>query len=246
MVKRALELETREEHERGYARERRLDETRPQRVRPRLGGTSPLPADGAASELFLVQLEDLTAEERAGAGWCVRIGVPDAIPSNQDYDVHELLVEFTVTMGGATHTLEVNAFPGGTVHLVGEQLAGKLKWARPSVVVPPGELLRWQVSRGLCRTTASRAFDVQAATTGRVPLFATGFALFSADADLTDAIALDFATHGGATRVIQHYTTDDLLQAVGQYAVLPPGAGEWRWLQASTDPARLVFCFGEP
>lgn len=239
-------LEQPNERTRGYARERRTEDTHEfQRARPRMGGTSPLPASAAAAELFLVSLEDLAIEERAGAGWCVRLGVPDAIPGTGEYDVHELVVEITVTTGGSSHVLEVNAYPGCTVHLVGEQVAARVKWGVAPVVVPPAASLRWQVSRGICPTTAVRAYTVQAATTGLIPSFATGFALFSGDDVVSEDLQMDFATHASATRIIQHYGRADLLQCLGDFAKLPPGAGQWRWLTATAMPVRLVFSFGD-
>lgn len=234
-----------QEGQRAYARERRLDETQPQRVRPRLGGEVALPAANVASELFLVTLEDLSIEERGGAGWCVRLGVPDAVPTDQEYDVHELLVELTVTVGGTSHVLEVNAFPGCLVHVVGEQVAAKVKWGIADAIVPTTPVLRWQVSRGLCPTNAVRAYTVQSTSAvGVVPNFATGFALFSGDDDVTEDIQMDFATHVSATRVIQHYTRPDLLQCLGAFTELPPGASNWRWLTATAEPVRLVFRYG--
>lgn len=238
-------LENPNERKRGYARERDLELEQPKRNRPRLGGEAPLPASGAAAELFLVAAEDLAVVERAAAGWCVRLGVPEPVPATGEYDMHELLVELTVMVGGTAHTIEVNAFPGCTVHLVGEQIAGRLKWGVAPVAVPPGVLLRWQVARGLTPTKAVRAYTVQSAGVGPVPPFATGFALFSGDADISEDIQIDFATHTSAERVAQHYTREDLLQTVGAFAPLPPGAGEWRWLTATASPVRLVFSLGE-
>lgn len=239
-------LQNPNERQKGYARERDLELEQPKRQRPRLGGESPLPASGAASELFLIQAEDLSVAERAAAGWAVRLGVPEPLPATGEYDAHELIVELTVTVGGTAHVVEVNAFPGATVHLVGEQISGRLKWGVAPVEVPPAAtLLRWQVARGLCPTRAVRAFTVEGATTGAVPPFATGFALFSGDDDITEDIQLDFATHAGATRVIQHYTAEDLLQVVSAFSPVPPGASEWRWLTATASPARLVFSLGD-
>jgi hypothetical protein len=232
------------ERQRGYARERRLDETQPQKVRPRLGGEVLLPAANVASELFLVLLEDLSAEERSAPGWCIRLGVPSDIPADQEYDVHELLVELTVTVGGVSHVLEVNAFPGCVVHLVGEQVSARVKWGIADAIVPATPVLRWQVTRGLCATSAVRAYTVQSAGVGAVPPFATGFALFSGEAAIAEDIQLNFSTHPSATRVIQHYTAPDLLQTVAAFTTVPPGAGEWRWLTATAAPVRLVFALG--
>lgn len=239
-----MTLQDPRERRRGYAVERDLELERPKRVRPRLGGESTLPASGASSALFLVQAEDLTVPERAAAGWCVRVGVPEAVPGTGQYDMHELLVEVTITTAGVAHVIELNAFPGSVLHVVGEQISATVKWGTAPVVVPAGVLLRWQLARGLCETSAVRGYTVQAATEGQVPPFATGFALFSGDADVTEDIQLDFATHPDATRVIQHYTRNDLLQTIGAFAPLPPGAGEWRWLTATADPVRLVFSLG--
>jgi hypothetical protein len=239
-------LENPSERQRGYARERERDDLEePQRQRPRLGGDAPLPGSGAAAELFVVPVTDLSIAERAAAGWCVRLGVPEPVPGTGQYDMHELLVELTVLVGGTTHTLEVNAFPGCTVHLVGEQISARMKWATAPVVVPPASVLRWQLSRGLCPTTGVRGYSIQAPGVGLVPPFATGFALFSGDNDISEDIQLDFATHTSATRVLQHYTREDLLQTIAAFAPLPPGAGEWRWVTETASPMRLVFCLGE-
>jgi hypothetical protein len=243
-----MRLETRIERESGYALERRGDaakEQRAQRIRPRLAGSVALPPDATtAAEMFLVSLEDLAAEERSTAGWCLRIGVPEVIPSDAEYDVHELVAELTTTVDGMAYTLEANAFPGFTLHLPGEQVSGRLKWGAGPVVVPPAASCRWQLSRGDCQTRASRAFTVQAVTAGIVPAFATAFALFSGADAIAEDIQLDFATHTGAARVIQHFTKNDLLQAVGTFVSLPPGASAWRWLTASAKPLRLAFSLG--
>jgi hypothetical protein len=205
----------------------------------------------------LVTLEDLAIEERAGAGWCVRLGMPEPIafqvgllngpedPPDTGYNIQELLVEFTVTTGGTAYTFEANAFPDCSVHIAGEQISARLKWATSPVWLPPNASLRWQVTRGTCQTKAVRAFDVQAPVMGNVPAFATGFAVFSGDADISENIQLDFATHPGATRLIQHYTKEDLLQVVSAFCPVPPGAAEWRWLTATAEPARLVFSLGD-
>jgi hypothetical protein len=194
--------------------------------------------------LFSVALEDLSIEERAAAGWCLRFGVPETVPTDEEYDVHELVAELTIVVAGTAHAVEVNVFPGCTVHLVGEQIAARLKWGITPANVPPGVSLRWQLTRGICPTNASRGYAVQAAPAeGAVPAFATGFALFSGDTDITEDIQLDFLTHTGG-RVIHHYTRNDLLQAVGAFASLPPGAGVWRWQTATASPARLVFALG--
>lgn len=239
-------LKSPNERGRAYARERDLDTEGLQqaRLRPRLGGSSPLPASGSSSELFLIQLDDLTREERAAPGWAVRLAVAGTVPNDQPYDLQELLVELTVTMGGTAHAVEVNAFPGATVQLVGEQISGKVIWAKSPVVVPEGVAIRWQVARGICATTGGRAFTIADAGTGAVPPFATGFALFSGDPAIDEDIQLDFATHGGGV-VLQHYTKSDLLQAVSSFSPIPPGAGEWRWLTTTGEPMRLVFSLGE-
>lgn len=239
--------------QRGYAVPRRHDSGGPGAVRPnppRMGGATALPASGQSADLFIALADDLPPVDRAGGGWCVRLGVPEVIPAPQPaglgYDMQELLAELTITSGGVSHVLEVNAYPGCTLHLAGEQIAAKVKWGASPVDVPPDATLRWQLSRGVCRTTATRGFTLQTApAAGLVPPFATGFALFSGDSDLSDSIELELATHTEATRVIQHYTTDDLLQVVGQFAALPPGAGAWRWLTATAEPVRLVFCYGD-
>jgi len=234
-----------QQREHGFARERRLDETKPERARPRLAGSQPLPASGAASEIFSIALEDLAIEERAQPGWCVRLGVPEDIPTDTAYDLHELIVELTIVVAGTAHALEVNAFPGCTVHLAGEQISARVKWGVTPASVPPGVTLRWQLTRGLCPTRGTRGYTVQAAPAeGAVPAFATGFALFSGDSDISEDIQLDFLTHVGGI-VIQHYTKNDLLQAVGAFTSLPPGAGVWRWQTATASPARLVFSLGE-
>jgi hypothetical protein len=233
-----------QERQHAFARGRVQEDDEPQRARPRLGGSAPLPAPGAATDLFSVALEDLSFAERAAPGWCLRLGVPEAVPTDEEYDVHELLVELTIVVAGVAHALEVNVFPGCTVHVVGEQIAAKLKWGTNAANVPPGVSLRWQLSRGLCETRAARAYTVQVADVGQVPAFATGFALFSGAADVSEDIQLDFATHAGPGRVIQHYTRNDLLQAVGAFAPLPPGAGQWRWLTPTAAPVRLVFSMG--
>jgi hypothetical protein len=230
-----------QEREHAYARGRREgDDERP---RPRLGGSAPLPGDGATSELFSVPLEDLTFAERAAAGWCVRLAVPEAVPADEAYDVHELIAEISIVMGGTAHAIEVNAFPGCTMHLVGEHISARLKWGIAPVNVPPGVSLRWTIARGLCESRATRAYTVQAADVGTVPRFATGFALFSGDDDISEDLQLDFLTHVGG-RVIHHYTRNDLLQTVGAFAPIPPGAGVWSWITATASPVRLVFAMG--
>ena len=232
-----------QQRERGYARERRLDDTKPERARPRLGGASPLPADGSTADLFSVALEDLTIEERAAAGWCLRFGV-DAVPTDGTYDVRELFAEITITVGGTALALEVDVFPGCTVHLVGDQIAARLKWGITPANVPAGVSLRWQLSRGLCVTNATRGYPVQAGpAVGVVPPFASGFALFSQAADIAEDLQLEFSAYTNGP-VVQHYTRNDLLQAVGAFASLPPGATVWRWLTSTYYPARLVFAVG--
>lgn len=230
-----------QQREHGYARGRE-DDDEPQRARPRLAGSAPLPASGATTDLFSVAVEDLTFAERAAGGWCVRFGVPETVPTDEQYDVHELLAELTIAVAGVTHAIEVNVFPGCVVHLVGEQIGAKLKWGT-AANVPPGVSLRWQLSRGVSETRAARGYTVQTAAAGAVPAFATGFALFSGDDDITEDLQLDFLTHVGG-RVIHHYTKNDLLQAVGAFAPLPPGAGVWSWITATASPVRLVFSMG--
>lgn len=231
------------ESERAYARER--VGAPPQRMRPRLGGTVPLPPRGAASDLFLVTVDDLSSEERAAPGWCLRLGVPDAIPETEDFDMHELVAEITIAQGGTTYVIEANAFPGATLHLAGEQLSARVKWGTDPVSVPPASAVRWQLARGQCQTRAVRAFTVLAPTVGIVPPFATSFALFSGAADVVEDIQLDFAVHANSSRVIQHYTRRDLLQAFAAYNPLPPGASSWRWLTETGGPVRLVFNIGD-
>lgn len=241
-----MSRETRQEQERGYARERGLDETQPQRARPRLGGSSPLPASGAAAELFTVSIDDLTREERAGAGWCVRLGVPDPIPATGDYDLHELIAELTVMVAGTAYAIEINAFPGALVHLVGEQISARVKWGIAPASVPPDTAIRWQLARGSCETRAVRAFTFDAApSVGLVPIFATGFAIYTGELDPLEDIQLEFVTHEGSTRVLQHYSREDLLQVVGAFAPLPPGASAWRWLTATAADVRIAFTLGD-
>lgn len=234
-----------DERQRGYAVERELEVGEPRRQRPRLGGEVGLPGSGSETDLFLVSVADLSVAERAAAGWCVRVGVPEEVPAGE-YDVHELLVEVTVAAGGTTYTLELNAYPGAVLHVVGEQISAKVKWGIAPVAVPPGMLLRWQVARGLCATSAVRGYTVQASTGGRVPTFATGFALFSGDSDISENIRLQFGTCAGSDRIVQHYTREDLLQTIGAFAPLPPGAGVWSWLEATATEVRLVFSLGAP
>jgi len=242
-----MSREERQERQRAYALERSgQDDSQPQRARPRLGGSVALPASGNAADLFSVSVDDLTPEERAGAGWCVRLGVPDAIPATGEYDVHELIVELTIVAGGTAYSIEVNAFPGATIFLAGEQISAKVKWGiAPASVPPDGTPLRWQLARGMCQTKAVRAFTVQAAATlGLVPTFATGFAIFSGSLNITEDIQLDFATHTGAARVIQHFGKSDLLQVIAAFSPVPPGASAWRWNTATAAPVRLAFNLG--
>lgn len=247
-------LETRQEKEHGYALERPNDSGR---VRPRLGGTTVLPALAAAADLFLVSLEDLTVAERAAQAWCIRVGVPYPVREFDGYldALPELLVELTVTVAGTAYTLEFNAFPGATIAVVGEQVSAKMKWSPEAIATigtplelapPSGGALRWHVSRGWCETNAFRIFKLESAVTHETPQFATGFALFtSQETEISENIQLNFFSCVNSNIGIHHYSKEDLLQTFGAYTPIPPGCGAWKWPTEMMHSLRIAFRLGE-
>jgi hypothetical protein len=235
------------------------DDARVPRRQPRLGGVAALPALLASADAFSVHLDELLPIERAAAGWCIRLGVPERVPQNSSFQFFELVVELSVSSAGVTHVIEINPYPACTIHVVGDQVAARMKWAPHLGLIeggsgsepiypsqtPPAASLHWQVARGLCATTAVRSFPITEPGYGDVPLYATGFGIFSPDSAIDEAMRLRFTDVRASGRVLQHYTREDLLQVVGQYAPLPPGAGGWHWMDAPAEPLRLVFTYAE-
>jgi hypothetical protein len=146
------------------------------------------------------------------------------------------------------------------MHIAADIVSARLKWDTGVLVVaPPAGTLSWQLTRGMCPTTATRSRYIKASRdqgfVGEVPMFATSFALFTPDVpdalaaadsdDPTMGLQLTFATAAAGGLVVHDYTGDELMAAIGEYVAIPRGARFWRMPFGSPARFQLVFGYGE-
>ncbi|HET9930197.1 MAG TPA: hypothetical protein VFQ35_05910 [Polyangiaceae bacterium] len=256
------------ERQRGYAREVHREQALAPttRARPKMGGQSPLPSVVTAAEnypnggrvtpvdLFSLQLPDLEIWERAQPGWVIRLTSP-ARPPGYILDIwtlQPLFLELGVISGGFEQRMIVDVAPAFSLQVACERIWGRLGWSSTEVKPPPGALLDWQVTRGICETTARRAFLLSSIEgSHEVPGFAGSFSLITGNQypsnlrNLSGGLALSLVFAGDDGELIQTFDRDQILGLLndGQRVPLPPFARTCGWT-GSNIPLRIVYHFG--
>lgn len=244
------------ERDRGFSRP--VQRSAPTGLAVRKGGTAPIPPRGSTGALFAGNVADLQPSDIAQPGWCLRVAseITTSAENALKLGSFNLLVELHLSTGGVDCVMEVDAFPGFTMHIAADTVAGKLKWEDSPYTHEATGLVSWQLTRGICATTATRSFPIGLISyppdpkEGLVPQFATHFSLHTPD-DLRpyfdqenwENTVLTFKTsQAGAS--VSRYANDALLSAIGEFIPIPRGGRYWDFAEWTTSRWQVVFGFG--